>query len=299
MKGKTLTRGLLQKFLQLWPDQGGYAMVIQHNMNAMNTSRQLGLATKHLSKSSEKPGRHGGMIHTEPYIPLIGAELVDFEPLKISDLKSSKDGYLYCVGPSGFEMYAMYTDPHFINGVTQKNQPLIFATFDEGILHVADGTARFITAADLGAAQPDTWTRTQYYYSSNDGTGIHAGASSSQTDKISVPMVNATCKGLGITELTTATEKNATRALKLLDHAVTRASAYRSAFGAVQNRLEHAQKIDGNTSWNTQAAESQIRDTDMAAEMVQYSNVSILHQAGQSMLAQANQNRQLVLNLVA
>lgn len=67
----------------------------------------------------------------------------------------------------------------------------------------------------------------------------------------------------------------------------------------MQNRLEHAEKIDDNTAENTQAAESQIRDTDMATEMVQYANTNILIQAEQSMLAQANQSKQGILSLVA
>ena len=85
----------------------------------------------------------------------------------------------------------------------------------------------------------------------------------------------------------------------MLSDAISRASSYRSEFGAVQNRLEHAQKIDDNTAENTQAAESQIRDTSMADEMVRYSNTNILIQAGQAMLAQANQSKQGILNLVA
>ena len=72
----------------------------------------------------------------------------------------------------------------------------------------------------------------------------------------------------------------------------------RSVFGAYQNRLEHAIKINDNTSENTQAAESVIRDTDMATEMVKYSKQSILQQAGQSILAQADQSNQGVLSLL-
>ena len=72
----------------------------------------------------------------------------------------------------------------------------------------------------------------------------------------------------------------------------------RSVFGAYQNRLEHAIKINDNTSENTQAAESLIRDTDMAKEMVKFSTQGILQQAGQSMLAQADQSNQGVLSLL-
>ena len=75
-------------------------------------------------------------------------------------------------------------------------------------------------------------------------------------------------------------------------------STQRSDLGAIQNRLEHTIKNLDNVTENTTAAESQIRDTDMATEMVRYSNNNILAQAGQSMLAQANQTNQGVLSLL-
>ena len=80
--------------------------------------------------------------------------------------------------------------------------------------------------------------------------------------------------------------------------ALEKVSTQRSDLGAVQNRLEHTIKNLDNVVENTQAAESQIRDTDMATEMVKYSNNNILAQAGQSMLAQANQTNQGVLSLL-
>ncbi|SCY05143.1 flagellin C-terminal helical region [Lachnospiraceae bacterium XBB2008] len=80
--------------------------------------------------------------------------------------------------------------------------------------------------------------------------------------------------------------------------AIKSVNKMRSDLGAVQNRLEHTIKNLDNIVENTQAAESQIRDTDMATEMVKYSNSNILAQAGQSMLAQANQSNQGVLSLL-
>ena len=80
--------------------------------------------------------------------------------------------------------------------------------------------------------------------------------------------------------------------------AINKLSSHRSKLGAIQNRLEHTIANLDNTSENTQAAESRIRDTDMAKEMVTYSKNNILAQAGQSMLAQANQSTQGVLSLL-
>ena len=80
--------------------------------------------------------------------------------------------------------------------------------------------------------------------------------------------------------------------------AIQKVSTQRSALGAIQNRLEHTIANLDNVVENTTAAESQIRDTDMATEMVKYSNNQILAQAGQSMLSQANQSNQGVLSLL-
>ncbi len=84
----------------------------------------------------------------------------------------------------------------------------------------------------------------------------------------------------------------------LIDNAIASVSSARSTMGAVKNRLEHAYNLNANTSENTQSAESRIRDADMAEEMVDYSKNNILEQAGQAMLAQANQSRQGILQLL-
>ena len=127
---------------------------------------------------------------------------------------------------------------------------------------------------------------------------IKAGASADASDNIPIYTVNATCKGLGIIDVTVLTEDSSAEAMNLLDDALERVSSYRSSFGATQNRLEHAKKIDDNTAENTQAAESQIRDTDISLEMVRYSYDSILMQTGLAMLSQANQNGQSALRLL-
>lgn len=113
-------------------------------------------------------------------------------------------------------------------------------------------------------------------------------------------LVDATAKGVGITDpaLDVSSYDNASTSISRLDNAINKVSSYRSNFGAQQNRLEYAKAVDDNTAENTQYAESRIRDTDMAEEMVEYSRHNILAQAGQSMLAQANQGTQGILNLL-
>ncbi len=99
-------------------------------------------------------------------------------------------------------------------------------------------------------------------------------------------------------DVTGSSGVNARTAMDNIKAALESVSKQRSDLGAIQNRLEHTIKNLDNVTENTQAAESQIRDTDMAKEMVKYSNNNILAQAGQSMLAQANQSNQGVLSLL-
>ncbi len=103
---------------------------------------------------------------------------------------------------------------------------------------------------------------------------------------------------LGMYKLNTRTQGAATNAIDLVSNAIQKLNTVRSCFGAYQNRLEHSYAINLNTHENTTYAESGIRDTDMAEEMVAYSNSNVLQQAGQSMLAQANQSNQGILQLL-
>ena len=104
--------------------------------------------------------------------------------------------------------------------------------------------------------------------------------------------------GIGISGVAVSTVSKASAAIISIKNALASVSKQRSDLGAVQNRLEHTIANLDNIVENTTAAESQIRDTDMATEMVRYSNSNILAQAGQSMLTQANQSNQGVLSLL-
>jgi flagellin len=130
--------------------------------------------------------------------------------------------------------------------------------------------------------------------------GLHVGADADETNKIAFTIDTMTASGLGIQGLNLVdnTGAKATYAIDAIADAIAKVSAQRSALGAVQNRLEHTINNLDNVVENTTSAESQIRDTDMAEEMVEYSKNNILAQAGQSMLAQANQSNQGVLSLL-
>ena len=127
---------------------------------------------------------------------------------------------------------------------------------------------------------------------------LHVGADSSADNKIGVKIDSMSAAGIGVKGLKVSTEDDATAAIDRISEAVQKVSSQRSALGAVQNRLEHTIANLDNVVENTTSAESRIRDTDMAEEMVNYSKNSILQQAGQSMLAQANQANQGVLSLL-
>ncbi len=129
---------------------------------------------------------------------------------------------------------------------------------------------------------------------------LHVGSDADMTNKITVDIDAMDAAGLGVKGLNVSDDSGnaATYAIDAIADAISKVSAQRSALGAVQNRLEHTIANLDNIVENTTAAESRIRDTDMAEEMVEYSKNNILAQAGQSMLAQANQSTQGVLSLL-
>ena len=133
---------------------------------------------------------------------------------------------------------------------------------------------------------------------------LHVGADATSNNQITVDIAAMSAKSLGLTNadgkllVDGKDDTNARNAIDTIAAALQQVSEQRSALGAVQNRLEHTIANLDNVVENTTAAESQIRDTDMATEMVKYSNNNILAQAGQSMLAQANQSNQGVLSLL-
>ena len=129
---------------------------------------------------------------------------------------------------------------------------------------------------------------------------LHVGADATSNNQITLSIDAMSAKGLGVNGLKVdgTDDTNALSAIDAIKEAIQKVSTQRSALGAVQNRLEHTINNLDNVVENTTSAESQIRDTDMATEMVKYSNNNILAQAGQAMLAQSNQSNQGVLSLL-
>ena len=153
----------------------------------------------------------------------------------------------------------------------------------KGVAVAADDAAAFTEGYDVNGAI---------------SFSLHVGADSASDNKIAVKIDSMSAKGIGVYGLKVDTEDDATAAIDRIAEAVQKVSSQRSTLGAAQNRLEHTIANLDNVVENTTSAESRIRDTDMAQEMVNYSKNNILAQAGQSMLAQANQSNQGVLSLL-
>ncbi|MGM0508351.1 MAG: flagellin [Fusobacteriota bacterium] len=130
---------------------------------------------------------------------------------------------------------------------------------------------------------------------SSNAISFHVGPNSSQ--KVSINIDSMRASALGISSLSISSQTNAEAAITTVDDAIQTVSTQRSNLGAVQNRLEHTINNLGMSAENLQAAESRIRDVDMAKEMVEYTKNSVISQAGTAMLSQANSSPQKVLQL--
>ncbi len=158
------------------------------------------------------------------------------------------------------------------------------------------------TTLDNNGALSKLYTQVTAFADLNKGldVSLHVGADSTKDNKIGLTIEMMSARGLGINGIRVDGEdfENATKSIDTIKSAIQKVSEQRSSLGAVQNRLEHTINNLDNVVENTQSAESAIRDTDMAKQMVTYSNNNILAQAGQAMLAQANQSNQGVLSLL-
>ena len=169
-----------------------------------------------------------------------------------------------------------------VSSTVKADAPLVYDAF---------GNKIDAAVADISAKQDLTGALT---------LTLHVGADATSNNQISVNLDAMSAKGLGVNGLKVdgTDDTNAKGSIETIKEAIQKVSTQRSALGAVQNRLEHTISNLDNVVENTTSAESQIRDTDMATEMVKYSNNNILAQAGQAMLAQSNQSNQGVLSLL-
>ncbi len=168
---------------------------------------------------------------------------------------------------------------------------------------IADGGLNDPDAIDslneIGDQEIYIGSTTASSYSSDAATlKIQAGSESDESNIIPVKRFALSQAAIGIYSADVLTEESARASIDAVKHSMKSISTMRSYYGSTQNRMEHARKNLDNTVENTQSAESLIRDTDMAIEMVRYSNLNIILQSGQSLLAQANSSLKDVLNVL-
>ena len=272
-------------------------MVVQHNLTAMNSNRMLGLTQGTLSKSTEKL--------SSGY--KINRAADNAAGLAISEkMRRQVRGLTQASTNAQDGISAVQTAEGALNEVHDMLQRM-----NELAVQAANDTnmtkdREYIQAEiDQLATEIDRVANTTTFNEQNllDGTFsnklLQVGAEkddSKQTISVSIGTMNAT--KLKVDALKVTSHANAIDAISSIKDALNQVSKQRSDLGAIQNRLEHTIANLDNVVENTTAAESRIRDTDMATEMVKFSNKNILQQAGQSMLAQANQSNQGVLSLL-
>ncbi len=271
-------------------------MVVQHNLTAMNSNRQLGMVTGQQAKSSEKL--------SSGY--RINRAADDAAGLTISEkMRSQIRGLNKASSNAQDGISLIQTAEGALNEVHS-----ILQRMNELATQAANDPN---TTADRGAIQSeidqlvseiDRIQSTTQFNTMNllDGTfsskKLQVGSLSGQAITINIGNMNASTIGIKAANMKVSSFSKAGGVMSAVAGALSKVSAQRSTLGALQNRLEHTIANLDVAAENTQSAESRIRDTDMASEMVQYSKNNILAQAGQSMLAQANQATQGVLSLL-
>ena len=269
-------------------------MVVQHNLSAMNTNRQMGVVTDALQKSTEKLS--SGYKINRAADDAAGLSISEKMRAQIRGLDKASDN-----AQDGISLIQVaegaLNETHSI--LQRMNELATQAANDTNTS--TDRTA--IKAeidqltSEINRIQSTTQFNTQNLLDGKfTGKNLQVGSLKGQTIKISISNMNA--KTLGVSGLTVDKNSTAGVSMSKIQAAIDKVSTQRSNLGALQNRLEHTINNLDTTSENTSAAESRIRDTDMADEMVQYSKNNILAQAGNSMLAQANQQTQGVLSLL-
>lgn len=271
-------------------------MVIQHNLTAMNSNRMLGITSKQQAKQSEQLA--SGYRINRAADDAAGLTISEKMRSQIRGLnrasQNAQDGVSLIQVAEG-----ALNEAHAI--LQRMNQLATQAANDTNT--TADRTA-IQKEIDALTTELDRISSTTQYNTMNlldgkfTGKKLQVGALKGQTISIKITSMNA--KGLGITTTNNKVLSNgaAGSAMKIFQAALSKVSGTRSDLGAIQNRLEHTIANLDNISENTQAAESRLRDTDMASAMVDYSKNNILAQAGQSMLAQANASKQGILTLL-
>ena len=274
-------------------------MVVQHNLTAANTNRQLGITTNGLQKSTEKLS--SGYKINRAADDAAGLSISEKMRNQIRGLNKASDN-----AQDGISL--VQTAEGALNEVHSMLQTMseLAVQAANGTNATTDRTALNDEVQQLKTEIQRVGSTTQFNkmnildggFSAGTKKALQVGANANQTISIAISALKSVVGSSLIDDLKIGTATNAQSAITTVQSSIEKLSTLRSKLGAVQNRLEHTVANLDNISENTQSAESRIRDTDMAEEMVQYSKNNILQQAGQSMLAQANQANQGVLSLL-
>ena len=269
-------------------------MVVQHNLSAMNTNRQMGVVSSSLQKSTEKLS--SGYKINRAGDDAAGLSISEKMRSQIRGLNkassNAQDGISLIQVAEG-----ALNETHSI--LQRMNELATQAANDTNtsVDRTAIKNEMDQLTSEINRIQSTTQFNTMNLLDGSfSSKNLQVGALSGQTIKISVTKMSAS--NIGVSGLSVSSNVKAGEAMSKIQLAIQSVSSQRSKLGAIQNRLEHTINNLNTTSENTSEAESRIRDTDMASEMVEYSKNNILQQAGQSMLAQANQANQGVLSLL-
>ncbi|HKM04767.1 MAG TPA: flagellin [Lachnospiraceae bacterium] len=276
-------------------------MVVQHNLTAMNSNRQLNVTTSAQAKVTEKLSS-GYKINraADDAAGLTISEKMRSQIRGLSQASSNAEDGVSAVQTAEGALSEVHDMLQRMNELAVKSSNGTNTSADR--IAVQKEITALVSEIDRvsQSTQFNTLNLLDGTFSAGKTLQVGAANETAQTIAITISAMNST--GLGISSLRTtdslATQGGAKSAISKITQAIAKVSSQRSSLGAVQNRLEHTIKNLDNIVENTTAAESAIRDTDMAQTMVEFSKNNILSQAGQSMLAQANQSNQGVLSLL-
>ena len=275
-------------------------MIVQHNMTALNANRQLGITNTNLARSTEKLS--SGYRVNRAADDAAGLSISEKMRGQIRGLEqastNAEDGQSLIQTAEG----ALSE----IHSVLQRMRELtVQASNDTNVSADRKAIAKEVRAltSEINRIATQTQFNTMGLLSGNfKNKKLQVGANTNQGISITISSMTAGKLGVSATVIakviSTKTGADITKLITTVNTAITKVSTQRSALGALQNRLDHTIANADNMAENLQSSESKIRDVDMADEMVAYSASSILQQAGQSMLAQANQATQGVLSLL-
>ena len=270
--------------------QGGKIMVVQHNLTAMNSNRMLGLTTATQAKSTEKLSS-GYKINraADDAAGLSISEKMRRQIRGLTQASANAEDGISCVQTAEGALNEVHDMLQRLNELAVKANTGTLQSEDTGYIQAEVNQL----ASEITRTANDTkFNKMGLLDGSKASISLQVGAEANQTITLNLSKMTAASLGVGSLNISTGA------AITAIDNAIQSVSKFRSDLGAVQNRLEHTINNLDNVVENTQAAESQIRDTDMATEMVRFSNNNILAQAGQAMLAQANQANQGVMSLL-